>query len=157
MVDTLQIPNSIVNKTSTTFGDALTPYPYLTFITFFSYKSTTDIIRDYNEYVELWNNVKASNRSTKEYNINVRDKYFELLNAINLNYTNEEEKRFLTNLDLNNKVERDILIPFYVKKINDITNYFIDKREELKFVVEKNKRNNSKLGLLAQIKSFIIC
>ena len=156
MLDSKQIPNSIVNSLSTSYNDVNTPYPYLTFVTFFTHKSTTDIIQDYNEYVELWNSIKVSTNSVKNYNTSIKDKYIELLKSITLSYTTEEEKRFLTNLDLQNLQHRDILIPFYVNKINDITNYFIDKREDLKFVVEKNKRNNSKIGLIAHLKTFII-
>ena len=156
MLDTKQIPNSITNSTSTTFNDVTSPYPYITFVTFFAHKSTIDIIQIYNDYVDIWNQTKVSNRSKDVYNTSIKDKYIELIKSINVTYTTEEEKRFLTNLDLHNELHRDLLIPFYVNKINDITNYFIDKREKIKFTIEKNKRSNSKQGIIAQLKSFII-
>lgn len=156
MLDITQIPNSIINQESTVYNDSVAPYPYLTFITLINVNSITDATQLYNEYVIAWKQTKVSNTSTTEYKDTIKEKYYELLNNINLSYTDTEERRFLTNLDLTNPLDRDILIPFYINKINDITNYFISKREELKFTVEKNKRSNSKKGFAAQLKTFII-
>lgn len=151
-----QLPNSIVNADSTSYADSVTPYPYLTFITFFSTPSTTEMVNLYNEYVREWHSIKSQSNSVESYNNTIKQKYIDLFNSINLNYTNLEEQRFLTNLDITNAHEADLLIPFYINKINDITEYFIEKRDNIKFAIQKNATSNSKQGIIQQLKTFII-
>lgn len=155
MLDISQISNSIVNKSSTIFDDSITPYSYLKFITFFNVNDKANLINEYNEYIDIWSETKKINRSPATHNNLVRDKYFELLNDINLTYTNSEEKRFLSLLDLNNETDRSILIPYYVDKINEITKYFITKRDDIKFAVHRNQNLNSKTGISDSVINFI--
>lgn len=58
--------------------------------------------------------------------------YKTLINEITINYTSTEERRFLQNVDLNDVQDLDAVIPFYVKKIKQISKFLIRKREELK-------------------------
>lgn len=154
MFDTSQVPNSIVNENSVSFKDSVTPYPYITFAEFFNAYNSTDILNAYNEYVVLWSDVKNTNNSPDTLKTTIRQKYIDLLNDINLQYTNEDEKRFLVNLNL--QTDADLLIPFYINKIANITEYFIKKRDDIKFTIQKNKNSNSKLGIATQLKNYII-
>lgn len=156
MTSIYQLPNSIVNADSTSYADSVTPYSYLTFITFFSTPSTTEMVNLYNEYVRKWHSIKSQSNSIESYNNTIKQKYIDLFNSINLNYVNLEEQRFLTNLDITNAHEADLLIPFYINKINNITEYFIEKRDNIKFAIQKNATSNSKQGIIQQLKTFII-
>ena len=155
MLNTTQIPNSIVNDSSTVYGDEVSPYSYLKFVEFFSYEPSRNMVQLYNEYVDLWSKTKKIDYSSDTFTATVKDKYFELLRNIDLLYTSAEEKRFLTSLDLNNEHDRSLLIPYYVEKINDITNYFIKKRENIKFTTHKIKNLNSKTGVKDILLDFI--
>lgn len=156
MININQIPNSVINPTSTTYVDVDAPYPYLTFITFFSNTTNVDLLDKYNQYVYEWNNVKSTDNSQTSFVQILKQRYIDLLNAINLNYTNIEEQKFLTNLDINNEQDVDLLIPFYVNKIESITRYFIDKRDNIKYSLLRNATSNSKQGISQQLKNFII-
>lgn len=156
MASIYQLPNSIINADSTSYADSVAPYSYLTFITFFSTPSTTEMVNLYNEYVRKWHSIKSQSNNIESYNNTIKQKYIDLFNSINLNYTNLEEQRFLTNLDITNAHEADVLIPFYINKINDITEYFIEKRDNIKFAIQKNATSNSKQGIIQQLKTFII-
>lgn len=155
MLDTTQIPNSIVNTNSTSYYDDIEPYSYISFVNFFN-DTHNNLITNYNEYIFNWKKIKNSNTSPQEFDTFIIDRYITLLNDITLNYTDSDEQRFLTNLDLNNSVDKQLLIPFYINKIQNITDYYTSKRENLKFAIQKNGSTGSIKGITAYLKSFII-
>ena len=156
MININQIPNSIINPASNTYADIDAPYPYLTFVTFFSNTTNVDLLNKYNQYVYEWNSVKTNNNTQVNFTNTLIQRYIDLLNAINLNYTTVEERKFLTNLNIENKQDAELLIPFYINKIESITEYFIDKRDNIKYSILRNTTSNAKQGISQQLKTFII-
>lgn len=155
MLDTTQIPNSIVNVNATSYYDDVEPYSYISFVNFFN-DTHSNLITNYNEYIFNWKKIKNSNTSPQEFDSFIVDRYTTLLNDITLNYTNSDEQRFLSNLDLTNNIDKQLLIPFYINKIQDITEYYTTKRDNLKFAIQKNGSTGSIKGIAAYLKSFII-
>ena len=91
----------------------------------------------YVDYIKKWNLQK---NNTKEESTNViQERYLSLLKDITLKYATLDEKRFLSNIDFNDPFDLDIIIPFYSKKIREVCDFYSQKREKLKFKIEKNK------------------
>lgn len=98
----------------------------------------------YVNYIKLWNEKKSI--INVQINETIRDRYIELIQEITLKYLTLDEKRFLSNINYEDETELDIILPFYSKKISDICNFYIEKRENAKYKIEKNKikgTNNS--------------
>lgn len=140
------ILNSIVNNSSEIY-DNNKPYSFIKFLNF--YEQSIDvkiIINEYNEYIQQWYIAKNNQVDVNLYKQLIQQQYFALLQEISIDYTTAEEKRFLSQLTLTEEIVEDseklnnlldIVLPFYIRKINNICNYYLDKRNELKLNVNR--------------------
>lgn len=132
--------NSIINPAvaEKDYLDKSAPFSFFDFLKYtketLSPIQTNDL---YVNYVKQWNIEKASSESVIQDSI--RDRYVELIKEITLKYTTSEEKRFLANIDYNDPLDLDIVIPFYSKKIREVCAFYAQKRENIKYKVFKNK------------------
>lgn len=131
---------SIINPdySSSNFLDVESPFSYFDFLKYtkgeFSPLQFNDL---YVLYLKKWHEIKQSIDYTS--NTLIHDRYVELLKEITIKHTTLEEKRFLTNVDFSDDTDLDIIIQFYSKKLVEICDFYSDKREKLKFKIEKNK------------------
>ena len=114
----------------------------------------TDLFNLYTEYVKQFYNDRVKDRRDAR-NL-ITEQYVDLLKEITLNYTTTEERRFLSNVDLENKRELDIIIPFYVKKLKQITQYLVKKRQDVQFSKIRTSLKGSNQGIERHIKDTII-
>lgn len=159
------ILNTITNNSITVY-DELKPYSFIQFLKFYnSSVSTKEIIAEYNIYIQEWCRVKNDQYDVNIYKNIIKQEYIALLKEITLDYTTTEERRFLSNLTItdeilnnNDKLNNllDIILPFYIEKINNICKYYINKRHEYKFNIQNNKNINSPSVLKTTIKNIII-
>lgn len=136
--------NSIINPDtqSKDYLDLYNPFSFFDFIKYLkSDLSPLQINNLYVEYLRLWGEYK--NNTKIQINQTIQERYLELIKEITIKYTTLEEKRFLTNIDYLNELELDIILPFYSKKIVEICNIYSEKREKLKFKLEKNKKKGT--------------
>ena len=119
------MPDNIKTLVTTTSGERM-PLSYVEFLRIEGYNNldTVDIFNRYNSYVKEW---YENAKTTKENNLPSISKilYRNFLEEIALRYTTDDEKRFLSNIDLNSDKDLDIIIPFYVKKLKEITKYVV--------------------------------
>lgn len=134
------LPNSITNETVVR-AYALDNQSPFTFYDFLKFSKEVITPHEYNisyqNYLQKWYEFK--NETPEAIISNVRDRYIELLKDISINYTSSEEKRFLSNIDYNNPSDVAIIIPFYSRKLIEICQFYIEKRDKLTFQVERNK------------------
>ena len=136
--------NSIINPDtqSKDYLDLYNPFSFFDFIKYLkSDLSPLQINNLYVEYLRLWGEYK--NNTKIQIDQTIQERYLELIKEITIKYTTLEEKRFLTNIDYLNELELDIILPFYSKKIVEICNIYSEKREKLKFKLEKNKKKGT--------------
>lgn len=140
--------NSIVNPDvdSKDYLDLQSPFSFFDFLKYTKAELAPAQFNDlYIYYIREWNRVK--DRSVYQINQTIKDRYVELIKQITLKYTTSEEKRFLSNIDMNDPSDLDIIIPFYSKKIIEVCNFYSEKRENLKFKVQKNKIKGTGVSL----------
>jgi len=82
----------------------------------------------YNQYVKAWYNNTYTNTDTTN---DLRSDYISLLKELKL-YGNEEDKKWLEDIDFDDPLDIDDAIPLFVKKLREISIYFINKREAIK-------------------------
>ena len=142
------LPNSITNE-NVVQSHALDNQSPLTFYDFLKFSKEVITPHEYNvsyqNYLQKWYTLK--NNTADVVTANIRDRYIELLKDISINYTSSEEKRFLSNIDYNNSNDVAIIIPFYSRKLIEICQFYIEKRDKLTFQVERNKIKGSNTSI----------
>jgi hypothetical protein len=108
----------------------------------------------YTAYLKSWNFVK--NTKTADDNSVIIERYREFIQDVNLEYTTLEEQKFLSKLDFNDPLDLDIAIPFYSRKLIEISEYYNKKREEAKFQITKKRISGTNFGLTKDIKDITI-
>ncbi len=132
--------NSIVNPNtqSEDYLDLYNPFSFFDFLKYIdSNLSPLEVNNLYIQYIKVWGEIK--NNTKTQINQTIQERYVELIKEITIKYTTLEEKRFISNIDYFDETDLDIVLPFYSKKIVEICNFYADKREKLKFKLEKNK------------------
>jgi hypothetical protein len=151
------IPKSITNP-NVVVRDALDANTSLSFLQFIK---TMDVSFNpsknqdyYTAYLKSWNFVK--NTKTVDDNSVIIERYREFIQDVNLEYTTLEEQKFLSKLDFNDPLDLDIAIPFYSRKLIEISEYYNKKREEAKFQITKKRISGTNFGLTKDIKDITI-
>lgn len=133
----------------------LRPLPYLEWIRTIdsSLVSESNLFSKYNDYVVEWYNSKK--KSGSDFNEYRRQLYTELLKEITINYTNADEKRFLAKINYDNRQELDSILPFFVTRLNQISKYLIETRQDLRNVKHVQYLKGSERGVAKSVKDRI--
>jgi hypothetical protein len=157
-IDFKILKNSIVNtiEETETKKDSSEPYELINFVKNLDIDNIGNdfVIDSYNKYLIEWTKIK--NQTTEDFDTIRRQKYVELLQNIQLNYLNQDEQRILGNIDWENNLEIEVAIPFFVEKIKDIIEYYINKRRDVKNSKAKWSTKGSKQFLEKFISQYII-
>jgi hypothetical protein len=151
------VPKSITNP-NILKKDALDvggPMSFLTFIKIISDSYSPESLQSYyNFYLKKWNssnNLKVDNEKSL-----IIEKYRDFLKDINIHYTTSDERKFLSNINFNDPHDLDIALSFYSKKLREISLYYNEKRENLKFNIVKNKLRGTNYGIEKSLKDLTI-
>ena len=151
------IKYSIVNTITTESikKDRYSQYQFIDFVKNLSvYNASNEFVIDaYNKYLIEWSRIKKI--PVSDFTQQRKDKYIALLKNIQLNYTTDDERRILGNIDYDNPLELEVAIPFFVEKIKDIIEYYIRKRRDVKNSKYKWKTKGNKKFLEKSISEYI--
>jgi hypothetical protein len=148
------LPYSVANDSENP-KDYASPYSFLAFMQYqnFSNSDINEELRSYQRYINVWaskKNLKKSDEKTI-----VRDAYVNLLREITLTFSTEEEKRFILNADFNDDSDLDIIIPFFIEKLKQISFYYRNKRKDIKSSSIRYNLKGSNLGVETIVKKLI--
>lgn len=132
------------------------PFSYIEWLENGAYNSAieADLFKQYRDYQTGWYKLKQETVTDEKQVIS--QSYINLLKEITLNYTSLEEKNFLSQVNYLDKKELDIIIPFFVKKLKQITQYVVSKRQEVKYAKIKSSFKGSEISVKKSIKELII-
>lgn len=153
----ITIENSITNPNSNSkhWIDNNNPLSFFDYLKHTRHVASPIEFNDsYNLYLHDWYKIKGETTSTAS--AKVRDRYIDLLKDISINFTTAEEKRFLSNIDFDNPQDLAIAVPFYSAKIAEICQFYVRKREQIKYKIEDNKIKGTKIGIEKNIFNTII-
>lgn len=142
--------NSITNSLDDEKLDSLKVFSFIEFLNYS--KLVTDDVQNfslYEDYLKLWN--KTTVQKNNSYDTDIKNQYLEFLREITLQYTTNEEKRYLSNIDFNDQESLQIALPFYAKKIKQIILYYKQKRDTF----QKELRVTKNKGSVNSIKDFV--
>lgn len=125
---------SITNKsvTRSKAKDVNSAFSYVEWLqrVLFETRDSLDYTKQYNEYLKSW--AKETNLVEAKALTLISNRYKDLLRDITLNYTTEEEKRFLANVNYSNIRHVEAALPFYTSKIKQISLYVSKQRDLIK-------------------------
>lgn len=151
----ITIDNSIVNPSASTYDDNDTPFSLLTWIERVGVVRSIDLyVEEYNDYLKQWRAVKQ--QQSAENVTTIKNIYINFLKEIVMNYTSDEEKRFIKTVDFTNPIEADTAIPFFVKRIKEIITIIYRNRHESKFQKIKHSLKGSAKSLEKNIFDYIV-
>ena len=147
--------NSITNDKKDEKFDLVQPFTFLEYLNY-SKSLTRDIVQftDYQKYLEKWNiltEVSYVDSATQ-----IKNQFVVFLKTITLNYTTNEEKRFLSNIDFNSSSDLEIAAPFYTNKIKEILLYFAEKRDTYKLDLLLVENKGTIDSIQSYLKTFVI-
>ena len=155
IVASITVYNSITNNLNDEKLDARAPFSLVEFLSYIgNLAKTSEELELYNTYLRSWQ--KTSNVKLSNINADLKSQFITFLTEVKLLYSSPEEKRYLDNINLNSDEQLSIAIPFFAKKIKDISQYFSKKRKELKRDIEFTKSKGSRFGLVESIKNELL-
>jgi hypothetical protein len=135
---TSKVTDSITNSSSINTLDNIQPLSFLEFITNTNVDYSPEEYNNfYIDYLKQWSDIKNSTSSTKT--VNYIELYTNFLKELVVTYSTQSELRFFSTLNFNDPVELDIAIPLYVEKLRQVILFYKEKRDNIKYVVDKNK------------------
>lgn len=115
--------------------------------------SVDELFKNYNNYIVAWGKYKK--RTDIETNTILKDSYIQVLKDLVINYSTEEEKRFITNADFSDPYDLDVVLNFFVNKLKVVCNFYSDQRELLKTSTIQHNLKGSNLGISTFVKKAI--
>jgi len=145
---TVSVLYSITNDeiTNGDFRDNVTPFSFLDFInnTQADY-APEEYSNFYSSYLSTWHSHQQG--SEVEQKVAFKEYYQQFIKEIVVSYTTESEKRFLEKINFNDPVDLDVAIPFFANRLKDIALFYKNKRDEGKFVIDRNRLKGSTTGV----------
>jgi len=147
--------NSITNTLNDEKFDNVRPFSFLEFLNYTkTYDRNIVEFSDYQVYLKKWNEVTLTKYNDIE--VIIRQEFISFLKTIALNYTTAEEKRYLTNINFQNRDDLEIAAPFFATKIKQVLLYFAGKRDTYKINLELSKNKGSIDGVNNYLKNTVI-
>ena len=126
--------------------DVLTPFSFVDFINFLQTEYAPEKYSSfYSLYLKDWYALQGGNQEEQKQQYIVF--YREFIQEIILHYTTQTEKDFLKKIDYSSPTDLDIAIPFYANKLTEVALFYRNKREDGKYVINRNKIRGSVLGV----------
>lgn len=154
-ISNVLVYNSITNTLLDDKFDTVKPFSFIEFLNYTKSLNRQLVeFDDYQVYLKKWNEV-----TTIKYNdlpAIVRQEFISFLKTIALNYTTSEEKRFLSNIDYQNRDDLEVAAPFFSAKIKEVCLYFAEKRDSYNIDLELARNKGSVAGLTSYIKTQVL-
>ena len=126
--------------------DSIRPFSFLDFIQYLQTEySPEKYTAYYSSYLKKWYakiEVKGADQES-----GYKEFYKQFMQEVVLKYTTQTERLFLQKIDYNNPMDLDIAISFYANRLTEIAMLYKSRREEAKYVVERNKARGSVTGI----------
>ena len=147
--------NSITNTLLDEKFDNVQPFSFIEYLNYSkSYDKSIIQFSDYQGYLKKWNEVTLVKFT--DLKAVTRQQFIVFLKSIALNFSTNEERRFLSNINFENNDDLEIAVPFFVQKIKDVLLYFAEKRDNYTIDLELAKNKGSISGVTNYLKTTII-
>lgn len=134
----LNVNYSITTPETEDIKDLVSPFSFLDFIQYTKVEySPEEYSTFYSAYLKKWYSLKGG--SEQEQKEQFKEYYRQFIEEIVISYTTENEKRFLQKINFNDPADLDIAIPFFANKLKEVAVFYKQRRDEGKYVIDRNK------------------
>lgn len=110
--------------------------------------------KQYNDYLINW--YKDKSKETADANLQLKLNYLTLLRQLQLFFTQEEAENWYNKVNINDEKELLLAIPYFAKKLKDISLYYLQLREAIKESRLKYNQVGTNDGIVEQIQKFLL-
>jgi len=108
----------------------------------------------YNEYLVNW--YKNKNTKQTDTKTQIKINFLNLLKQIQIFFTDEEKENWYTQIDIDNEKEVLLAIPYFARKLKDISLYYLELRQEIKRSKLKYNLAGSNESVVRQIQELLL-
>ena len=142
----VKVNYSITNIETVDAKDTVSPFSFLDFIQYTKIDYTPEEYSSfYTAYLKKYYALKTTSKQSQEEHF--KEYYRQFIEEIVISYTTENEKRFLQKIDFTDPADLDIAIPFFANKLKEVALFYKKRRDESKYVIERNKLKGSTTGV----------
>ena len=146
----VKVNYSITNIETVDAKDTVSPFSFLDFIQYTKIDYTPEEYSSfYTAYLKKYYSLKTTSKQSQEDLF--KEYYRQFIEEIVISYTTENEKRFLQKIDFTDPADLDIAIPFFANKLKEVALFYKKRRDESKYVIERNKLKGSTTFLITFI------
>jgi len=110
-----------------------------------SFGTPDDYIAGHMQYIKKWYKANAGIKQLQQgQSVNIYSKF---LREVLLVYTDQEEKRYLRNLDWDSPYDLDIAVPFFANRLREVIIYIVEQRDKIRFQKTKYSFRGSVQGV----------
>ena len=155
IVSEILVYSSITNTRNDEKLDVRAPFSLIEFLNYTgNLDKSVEELENYNNYLRKWQS--TTNVKLTDINADIKIQFLAFLSEVKLLYSSAEEKRYLDNINLQNEEQLSIAIPFFARKIKEISRYFSKKRKEVTKDLNFSKRKGSSYGLVEAVKNELL-
>lgn len=109
----------------------------------------------YELYLKDWYSDKNIEKRSGASN-RIREEYKNFIRALQSSFDTEEEKNFIESIDFDDEMDLSVAIPFYARKLKEISHVIARKRDEAKFTKLKYNLKGTSQGLQKVLYNYIL-
>lgn len=136
------------------FADANAPYSFLEWKERLQSLIEKDSMERYNDYVVAWFQKNKQVPVSKKFVL--RQKYLYMLDKLQLFFDTEERNRWYKHVNLADEKELLLAIPYFAKKLKEVSLYYLGLRKQLKKAKVKYNHVGSTMGLKQEVYNFLL-
>jgi hypothetical protein len=110
--------------------------------------------KQYNEYLVRW--YKERREVVEDFKLQLRLNYLTLLKQLQLFFTQEEAENWYSKVNLDSDKELLLAIPYFAKKLKDISLYYLQLRTAIKESRLRYNQTGTNTGIIEQIQKFLL-
>lgn len=110
--------------------------------------------KQYNEYLTNW--YKKKNEEITDFNLILKLNYLTLLKQLQLFFSREEAENWYNQVNIDNEKELLLAIPYFARKLKDISLYYLQLRNNIKESRLKYNQVGTNTGTIQQLQKFIL-
>ena len=148
------VTNKNPNEISLQINDINSPYDFKTWSRTYRNTNTIDELDDYNQYLVEWFEGKANIKNDRV--VQLKKRFLRFLKEIQAFFSKKEALQWYNTIDINNERHVAIAIPYFAKKLREISEYYRNKRTEVKRSKIKHSLVGTKDFLEKTIKQSLI-
>lgn len=154
-ITTFVVLNSITNSLDDVKYDSSSSFTFIEFLKYARDADDNDItFNQYVSYLKNWNTLNVSKQGSVTDDI--KSQFLNLFTEIRLKHTSTEEKRYISNIDIENEENLEIVIPFFARKIKEICLYYSEKRvTSNKHIYNISQKGNTE-SIHTSLKDYIV-